>query len=243
MSDNEVLKRIRAFAAGKPVPRGTALPFRKPKPQDLRLAFVRMGGESAPWGVAWQSGRDAPKVLTIGEARDRDAVAGMMEQLAPVLLAHLGHPEYAKGSGQRGALWLPGPTHLEMLHNVAISYRSVKKAPEPRLSRLRALSRAATWIFRESQRPGQTDVVDAAWALRTSYAYPADDLRQAHLGFLLAWLEAGTREERLARAQLAERTSVATTLDPVLERDELEERVQKLRGASASDRTRLEREI
>lgn len=110
MSDNDTLKRIRAFAAGKPVPRGTALPFRKPKPQDLRLAFVRMGGESAPWGIAWQSGRAAPKVLTIGEARDRDAVAGMMEELAPVLLAHLGHPEYAKTQGsvaRSGFLGLP----------------------------------------------------------------------------------------------------------------------------------------
>jgi hypothetical protein len=85
--------------------------------------------------------------------------------------------------------------------------------------------------------------VDTAWALRASHTFPADDLRQAHLGFLLAWLERGTREERLARGQRAERTSGATTLDPVLERDELEGRVAQLRGASERDRKRLEGEI
>jgi hypothetical protein len=243
VSDLDVLQRVRAFAAGGPVARGKALHFRKPAAQDLRIAFVRMGGESAPWGVAWAKGKAAAEVLTVAEARDREAVAAMMEAFAPVLLAHVGHPDHAGTTVTRGALWLPGPTHLEMLHNVAIAYQAATKATEPRRTRLRALSRAATWLFREAQRPGQVEIVDAAWALRESFAFPADDIRQAHLGFLLAWLAPGARDDRLAQAQLAERSSVATTLDPVLERDELEPKVEKLRDASPTHRAKLAADV
>jgi hypothetical protein len=243
MSDLDVLRRIRAFAAGAPIPHGTTLRIRMPGPMDLRVAFVRMGGETAPWGVGWIAGNGKPAFLTIPEARDRDTVAGMMERFAPVLLAHLGHPKHAGKTPVTGTLWLAGPSHLEMLHNVAIAFRSVQKAPEPRRSTLLALSRAATWLFRESQRGGQLDVIDASAALRDHFAFPADDIRQQHLGFLLAWLGKGNRDARLAAAQLAERSSVATTLDPVLERDELEPRLDKFREAKGAARDALAAEI
>ena len=55
--------------------------------------------------------------------------------------------------------------------------------------------------------------------LRSAYTFPAEDVRQGHLGYLLAWLEtSGSRDERLAAASEAERHSIATNLDPDLER-------------------------
>jgi hypothetical protein len=239
MSDLDVLLRIRSFGAGAPLARGKTLRIRKPTPQDLRLVFVRMSGESAPWGVAWALGKENPSVLTVTEARNRDDVAHMMERFAPVLLRHVGHPQYASAESERGTLWLAGPTHLEMLHHLAIAYQNVDRTSEPRRSMLRALGRASNWLFRESQRPGQLEVIDAVQALRDGFAFPADELHQQHLGFLLAWLGNGTREQRMFAAQKAERASIATTLDPVLERDILEPLVGKLREASQAEKARL----
>ena len=232
MSDFEVIRRVRAYGAGRPLPRGRTLHFLAPAKDDLRIAFVRMGGESAPWGVGWMDGDAKANFLTVPEARDRDLVAGMMESFAPVLCRHLSHPAFGPAPVRRSCLWLPGPSHLEMLHHIAIAYQNVQKAPEPRLSSLRALGRAATWLFREAHRPGQVDVTDASAGLRESFSFPADDIRQQHLGFLLAWISKGTRDERLQRAQEAERRSVATTLDPVRERDELEPLLERIRTSS-----------
>jgi hypothetical protein len=63
-------------------------------------------------------------------------------------------------------------------------------------------------------------------ALRESFTFPADDVRQAHLGFLLAWLaETGDRDARQRAAAHEERRPIATTLDPDVEREELQPRV------------------
>ena len=63
----------------------------------------------------------------------------------------------------------------------------------------------------------------AANVLREAYAFPAQDERQGHLGFLLAWLEGdGDRDSRNAAAMAAERRSMSTSLDPALERKETE---------------------
>jgi hypothetical protein len=74
-------------------------------------------------------------------------------------------------------------------------------------------------------------------ALRESYTFPAQDVRQGHLGFLLAWLEqSGDRETRNRAAMDAETEAIATTLDPVVERDETERLVSQWQEArTASD--------
>ena len=88
---------------------------------------------------------------------------------------------------------------------------------------LNSVGRAANWIFQESQRPGQQTAMVATEALRESFSFPADDLRQGHLGFLLAYLAArGTRDSRFAAAEAAESQSISTSLDPGLERVQLE---------------------
>ena len=54
MTTDDVIRRLRAFQQGKPLPNGETLRVnRLPDEQLLILAFVKMGGESAPWGIAF----------------------------------------------------------------------------------------------------------------------------------------------------------------------------------------------
>lgn len=239
MNERDVLRRLGAFAKGRPVPRGSTIHYPGPRKGDLQLAFVRMGGESSPWGVAWATGNWRPKVLTVPEPRNRDAVAEMMNTFAPVLLQHLGHPDFGDAPPEGAVpppVWLPNPTHVAMLHFIAIAYTFAKKGDAARVKTLNALGRAATWLFVESQRPGQQSVLDATDVLRESFTFPCDDVRQAHLGYLLAWLQTkGTIEARLGAASKAERESVATSLDPELEKSELERLVEANREAGKAE--------
>ena len=67
----------------------------------------------------------------------------------------------------------------------------------------------------------------------TSYVFPAQDARTAHLGFQLAWLTtAGDRDARIAAAADAEGLTVSPTMDPALERDDAQ-RPRRARGRPA----------
>jgi len=133
-------------------------------------------------------------------------------------------------------VWLPNPTHVTMLHFLAYAYQSTTFGDKVRYLLLQNLGRAANWLFREAERPGQVVVMDSTTVLRESFTFPADDVRQAHLGFLLAWLRtAGKRDARIHAAMEAEQLSVATALDPELERDHLEPLVEKWNKARKAD--------
>ncbi|MFO1361349.1 MAG: hypothetical protein U1F45_02570 [Burkholderiales bacterium] len=198
------------------------------------LAFVRMGGESRPWGVALGPPDQEPKIWTVGEARDRELVGGMLESVAPVLLAHMGHPDYARARGEPALphIWLPNASHVEMLHFLAFTYTYAKRGEPSRMRTLNALGRAANWLFQESTRPGQMSCLDASRALRDAFTFPAEDVRQAHTGYLLAWLETqGSLDARVHAAAGAEQHAVSTSLDPHIEKDGLDEDVEAFNAA------------
>ena len=68
----------------------------------------------------------------------------------------------------------------------------------------------------------------ATEALRECFTFPAEDTRQGHLGYLMAWLETrGGRDARIAKATEAERKSIATSLDPAYEREVLQPLVEQ----------------
>jgi hypothetical protein len=247
MQVDQALRRLTAWHAGKPLPLYQTLHFPVAAPNDnLILAFVRMGGESAPWGVAVGHPGAKPTVLTVPEARNRDLVASMVAELAPILLRHFRHPEFSNDqvSGldrdlPLRQLWLPNPSHTEMLHAIAYSYTFTKWGSPERAHRLNAIGRLGGWLFREAQRAGQVTVMAATDALQTAYTFPADPVRQAHLGYLLAWLETrGGRDRRLRAAQEAEVHSISTSLDPLLERDTLDKLVERWGDASKAGDTR-----
>ena len=242
MTGDQVVKRLEAWSAGKPVPRGSTRHVHIAADRDLLIvAFVRMGGESAPWGIAHGVMGTKPTVLTVPEGRNRTLVADMAAEFAPALLRHFRHGDFDSGSptgpegiGQLRQLWLPNGTHLDMLHFIAYAYTFTRVGERNRAKTLNKLGRAAGWLFREAKRPGQQTVMVATEALRGAYTFPAEDVRQAHLGFLLAWLETkGCRDARLRAAQAAEQMAVATSLDPPIEREVLQPAVD---GWNEADR-------
>lgn len=256
MNAFQALRRIQAWKEGRPLPRGETLHFPLAEAEEtLVLAFVKMGGETAPWGIAWGRPDRRPEIAVVPEPRNRDAAAEMAAGFAPALLAHLFHPEH--GDLQvygpdidrpLRQLWLPNASHAEMLHHLQYAYAFARRGDPERVALLNALGRAAGWLFRELNRPGQMLVMAATEALKESFVFPCEDVRQGHLGFLLAWLEeAGDRESRLAAAAEAEKASVSTALTPSVEKLELEDRVEKRRAAvrdgRESEALRIEREI
>lgn len=246
-NDLETIRRIRAWHEGRPVARGAVLNRHvAADPDVLVVSFVRMGGESRPWGVAIGTLADGPEFVTVPEARNRDLVADLMLKVAPALLRHFRHPQWdADGPGvfesaTHRQIWLPGSSHLEMLHYLAAAYaRTTWDRPD--VTTLRALGNLCSCLFLEAQRPGQQTVVTATDALRSSFVFPSSPVRQAHVGHLLGWLAGGrTREARLEAAHTAERISVSTVLDPEHERTELRPLVEAWGSArSAGDETAM----
>lgn len=257
MNAADVLRRLEAFAAGKPLPRGERKQVHLATDRDvLVVAFVRMGGESRPWGIAHGYPGKSPTVLSVPDARNRDRVARMVARFAPVLLRHLRSPsdvpEPPEGPNDLHPVrqvWLPNGAHLDMFHHLAYAYTFAKTHPEGvELELLNRFGRACGWLFREAQRPGQMAVMVAPKVLKEAYTFPAEDVRQAHLGYLMAWLEtSGKLEKRLAAATEAERQSIATSLDPDIERDPLARAVEQWNEAekagSPGPSRKLESEI
>lgn len=241
--DLETIRRIRAWHDGQPTERGDTLSRHVAADRDVLVAaFVRMGGESRPWGVAVGTLDREPTIVTVPEARDRDLVAEMMIEVAPIFLRHFRHPQWhpdGPGGFQTDALrqlWLPGATHLEMIQFIAAAYARTRWDRDDVVT-LRALGNLCNALFLEAQRPGQQVVVSATDALRSAFVFPTGSVRQAHLGHLLGWLEAGgDRDHRWTAAHEAERLSVSTVLDPETERRELQPLVSSWDG-DRSDRT------
>ena len=229
----ETVRRLTAWAAGSAIPRGDVINLHIADDEDLFIvAFLRMGGESRPWGVAYGTIADGPTVLTVPEGRNRQLVGDMMATFAAAILSHFRHPSFSEGPAAYSTLplrqlWLPGTSHLEMLHFIAAAYaRSTWDRSD--INTLNALGNLANCLFIESQRPGQQTIVTAPDALRQSFSFPASPARQGHLGYLLAWLsEDGTRDTRITAAQAAEKLTVSTVLDPHIERTVLQPLVSK----------------
>lgn len=248
MSVLEVARRLRAWEVGAPVPRYQTLHHKiVDQEHALIVAFVRMAGESRPWGIAWGYTGAAPNVESVPDGRVRDDVAELAARFGEDLLDHLRvhnwtYDPLPKDAGPDGLrqVWVPNGGHTAMFHQLAYAYSQTKFGGSDVLI-LNALGRVAGWLFRDSVRRGCQHLVDASGALREAYAFPAQDARQAHLGYLLAWLHTpGERDVRMAEAARAERYPVSPTMDPALERGSLEGPLERRRdhirnGTSAAE--------
>lgn len=238
----DMTKVLDAWRAGKPFPKGsTILTPQAPQNQVAFVAFVRMGGESVPWGMAIKpaNGRVPTKCFVVPDPRKRTDLALTLRKFGKFLCKWLEQDTSGK-DWPHPQIWLPNPAHLEMLHGLALRYVWTRFTPEgmsdKHAEELRQMGRAANWLFFESQHPGQTAVVTATDALKACHYFPADNLRQAHLGFLLAWLEnQGSRRERQLAATIAEQESISPTLNPSVESGGLEKLVLKFGDKSTPE--------
>lgn len=231
MSDLDTMMQVRAWEAGRAIATAETLPWpRASKSSAVILAFVRMAGEATPWGFAIGAPGQEPQIVTVPDPRDQNATAQLCVELSDALLAHVGHPAHGASAMDvaRTQLWVPGATHLDALHLLALRYTRARHGTREHITALRRLARAAGFLFRESRRAGQIRVFDASAKLRECFAFPGESLRQQHLGYLLSWLRPappGALHERELRRELAERAegeTISWTLDPELEERELE---------------------
>lgn len=226
----EVTRRLRAWEAGHPVERYQTIHHAVADPEHtLVVAFLRMAGESRPWGIAWGHPGGAPTIVSVADGRVRDDVAQLCAGFGEDLLAHLRVHNWTYDPLSKDAppeelrqIWVPNGQHVAMFHQLAYAYSQTKYGGED-VDTLNALGRLSGWLFRDSSRRGCQHLVAASAALREAYAFPAQDLRQAHLGYLLAWLTTeGDRDARMLAAGEAEGFPVSPTMDPAVERDFLE---------------------
>lgn len=230
-----IARKLEAWQAGRPLPRYDTIHHAiMPPDHALIVAFVRMAGESRPWGIAWGTVGSEPRVQSVPDGRVRDDVAVLCAQFAEDLLEHLRVHNWTfdpvpqkPEPGELRQVWLPNGQHIAMLHQLSYTYSQTKFGGGNQ-EILRALGRVSGWMFRDTSRVGNQHVVSASELLGDSYVFPAQDVRTAHLGFQLAWLTTeGDREARLVAAAEAEGLTVSPTMDPTLERDELDDLVRK----------------
>lgn len=230
-----IARKLEAWQAGQPLPRHDTIHHAiMPPAQVMIVAFIRMAGESRPWGIAWGAAGSAPRVESVPDGRVRDDVSALCAMFAEDLLEHLRvhnwtfDPVPQKPElGDLRQVWLPNDQHIAMLHQLSYAYSQTKFGGENQ-DILRALGRVAGWMFRDTSRRGNQHIVSASHLLGDSYVFPAQDARTDHLGYQLAWLTVdGGREARLQAAGEAERLTVSPTMDPSLERDDLSGLVEK----------------
>lgn len=251
-----IARKLRAWEDGRPIPRYRSLHQAIVAPDKaLIVAFVRMAGESRPWGIAWGTAAGTPTIQFVPDGRIRDDVSTLVANFGEELLAHMQVHNWSYDPAPKDAdpsslvqIWLPNGQHVEMLHQLNYTYSQTKYGGRD-IEILRATGRLAGWLFRESARAGQQHIVAASDALSSAFVFPAQDVRTAHLGYQLAWLTTeGDLDTRGAAAGKAEGLAVSPTMDPTLDRDQLEDLVQRWNaarrgGSGASDEARAIEEI
>ena len=229
MTTRDVVRKLRAWQVGMPLPRFETVHHAiVSQHQAMIVAFVRMAGESRPWGIAWGTVGSEPKIESVPDGRVRDDVAILCADFAEDVLAHLRVHNWTydpvgpdAAADELRQVWLPNGQHLAMLHQLNYAYSQTKFGGANR-DILQALGRLAGWMFRDTSRTGCQHVIDASRALSNAFVFPAQGARTAHLGYQLAWLTAaGGRAERMGAALDAEQRTVSPTMDPSLERHEL----------------------
>ena len=202
--------RIHSHIKQQPMLRVAANPYRIGSASSRMVAaFVRMGGESSPWGVAWKLGRRRTEFRFAPEPRNRAAVQEMLIDFANALDGH-----FEDGELDLPQLFLPGATHVEMIHFLAIRHTRGTIGDERMLPVLQRMGRRCYELFEATRNRNRTHCLDMTAVLRRLYAFPCEPAREAHLGYLVSWLEPGNKS---LAAREAERLTVSTSIDPRVE--------------------------
>ena len=208
--------RLRAWATGAPIPRFLTKCFELVA-NPFVVALVRMGGEGRPWAIASGFADRSPTVRAVADPRVQPDVAPMVEAFGLDLIQVFpaGAP---RDSVSQAQLWLPDPSHIDLLHQMAFAY-AYERWPLPDMRQLNLVGKLFNSLFLQSTYPAQQTIMTATSALRSMYTFPATPVRQSHLGFLIEWLnDHGSRTARLNAATNAEERAVSTSIDGRQER-------------------------
>ncbi len=225
MSIRKVRKKLQALDAGGPIPIYKTL-VTHVSPNPVLVAFIRMAGESRPWGIAFGKANEpeSMQVVSVTDPRNPKAVGGMVETFALWLLREFrvagfsSEPMLKADAPDAGLtqIWLPGASHLAMLHLLQYQYQRSRSAEDK--SALSAFGRLSGWLFRQAQLRGNQWAIDASVLLREMYEFPSDDYSNKHLNSQVSWLQpSGTLQDKRELSINASKLSVQTTLTPIIE--------------------------
>ena len=183
MTGNEVSRRLKGLGQRSADSTGSNSPSqseRRARCTDCR--FRKDGRRISSMGYRVGISRQASD-LDRSEPRDRDLVADMAAATARLFLEHFRRPDFDDESPSDWRqittlrqLWLPNPSHLDMLHFLNYTYTFTKFGDTDRAMLLNKLGRLMGWLFREAHRPGQITVMVATDGLREAYSFPAEDI-------------------------------------------------------------------
>jgi len=230
MSEFKLMKKLSAFHQGRAVEFTEKISIIKSSDDSvLSLAFVRMGGESIPWGMALKIPGKDPEYFVCPDPRKRTELSKTITEFGERFLYHFNRILLTDSP----QVWLANTSHLDMLHFIALRYLWTKfelpgeESPGSHAQKLKALGRLANILFYTAQIPGQTLIQIATETLKSDFVFPTDDYRSSHLGYLIAWLTTKGDYATVSKAARdAEFLSVSTSLDPQIEKNVLEKPVE-----------------
>jgi len=244
MTTREIVRRIKAWEMGKPLPKFSTLELRiNPKNCAFGIVFIRMAGETRPWSIMAGTLDKEPHFFFAGEPRSREEVNDIVDEASKLVLDYMQDWMSDSSSTSLPQFWFPDETHVDMLHNLEYAYSRERKVDDTRPKRS-GFGRLAGWLFRESQIKGQQNVIVCNRAIPDAWTIPVEDIRQSHLGHSLAWLQHhGSLTERLGAANLAIEKRVGITLNPDIERRSLEKFVKALQDGDEREKAAAKKSI
>jgi hypothetical protein len=217
MTTREVVRRLRSFEAGQPTARYSTL-HQVVSRNAFLVSFLRMAGETRPWGVIYGRPDSEPKFLSVPDGRNRNAIDEMVEEFARDILTHFrvvgffDSVEVESPDLDLEQLWIPNSSHLDMFAYLNYAYwRRPKDAEHDSASNV--FSRFAGWLVRESNHQGQQKLVDASSLMKESFVFPVDDMSSISLEAQEAWFKQGNYKKRLLAARAAGDRSLGITMD------------------------------
>ncbi|MER5783050.1 hypothetical protein ABT104_15195 [Streptomyces mobaraensis] len=227
------LARLEALRAGRARPLATVR-HRHLSDRPLVLVPLTTAGETgAPLGALVGTDRDAPRLLTVPQPRDRALRFAFLAELAEAVLPYVEgyaddtvteeRKETDPATGRRTTveaklcadapqLLVPGPAAVEYVRLLGRSMRFRRTAEEdpaadwPAPPRVPLLGRWLTHYGERARLPGSALLLSMTELLSRHWATGQSHLEDQHLGALLAWIdppEGSTGPEAARAAELA----------------------------------------
>ncbi|MFJ5719866.1 hypothetical protein [Streptomyces sp. NPDC093149] len=232
MSLISTLARLEAVDSGRAQPMTTVL-HRHLTDRPLVLVPLTTAGEAgAPLGALVGTDREAPRLLTVAQPRDRDLRFAFLAELAEAVLPHIEAYEDVVEPAERSEtdpatgkkvkvevelcadapqLIVPSRTGIDFVRLLGRSMRFRRtaeddpEAPYPAPARVPLLGRWLTHYGERARVPGSSLLLATTDLLNRHWATGQSSLEDQHLGALLAWIDAPAGESGARAALRAER--------------------------------------